>query len=164
MINCFPSITSRSTWDISQLILGLTSWKIWTLFRLHLPGSLNTREFLVLRSREASGSGSSRWRSMSEFHSLSFHGNIVCHHSVSTHISTVYDTQCIQEIFPTQGSNPSLLCLLHCGQILYLVSHLMLLKSNFEKTKNNKKELLEISGNLWGEVIASIQEIGENTE
>ena len=85
MINCFPSITSRSIWDIGQLILGLTSWKIWTLFRLHLPGSLNTRESLVLRSREASGSGSSRWRSMSEFHSLSFHGNIVCHHSVSTH-------------------------------------------------------------------------------
>ena len=26
-------------------------------------------------------------------------------------------------IFPTQGSNPSLLCLLHCRQILYPLSH-----------------------------------------
>lgn len=87
MINCSPSITSRSIWDICLLILGLTTWKIWALFRLHLPGSLNTRESLVLRSREASGSGSSRWRSMSEFHSSSFHGNIECHHSVPTGLS-----------------------------------------------------------------------------
>ena len=28
----------------------------------------------------------------------------------------------LQGIFPTQGSNPSLLCLLHCRQILYLLS------------------------------------------
>ena len=28
-----------------------------------------------------------------------------------------------QGIFPTQGSNPWLLCLLHCRQILYLLSH-----------------------------------------
>ena len=28
-----------------------------------------------------------------------------------------------QEIFSTQGSNPSFPCLLHCRQILYLVSH-----------------------------------------
>ena len=27
------------------------------------------------------------------------------------------------EIFPTQGSNPRLLCLLHCRRILYLLSH-----------------------------------------
>ena len=26
-------------------------------------------------------------------------------------------------IFPTQGSNPDLLCFLHCGRILYLLSH-----------------------------------------
>ena len=25
----------------------------------------------------------------------------------------------LQQIIPTQGSNPRLLCLLHCGQILY---------------------------------------------
>ena len=29
-----------------------------------------------------------------------------------------------QEIFPTKGSNPCLLCLLHCKQILYLLRHL----------------------------------------
>ena len=29
----------------------------------------------------------------------------------------------LQEILPTQGSNPRLLCLLHCRWILYLVSH-----------------------------------------
>ena len=29
----------------------------------------------------------------------------------------------LQGIFPTQGSNPHLLCLLHCKQILYLLSH-----------------------------------------
>ena len=28
-----------------------------------------------------------------------------------------------QGIFPAQGSNPHLLCLLHCRQILYLISH-----------------------------------------
>ena len=29
----------------------------------------------------------------------------------------------LQGIFPTQGSNPHLLCLLHCRKILYLLSH-----------------------------------------
>ena len=29
----------------------------------------------------------------------------------------------LQGIFPTQGSNPCLLCLLHCRQILYLLNH-----------------------------------------
>ena len=29
----------------------------------------------------------------------------------------------LQGIFLTQGSNPRLLCLLHCWQILYLLSH-----------------------------------------
>ena len=29
----------------------------------------------------------------------------------------------LQQIAPTQGSNPHLLCLLHCRQILYLLSH-----------------------------------------
>ena len=29
----------------------------------------------------------------------------------------------LQGIFPTQGSNPGLLCLLHCRQILYPLSH-----------------------------------------
>ena len=29
----------------------------------------------------------------------------------------------LQGIFPTQGSNPHLLCLLHCRQILYRLSH-----------------------------------------
>ena len=29
----------------------------------------------------------------------------------------------LQGIFPTQGSNPRLLCLLHCKWILYLLSH-----------------------------------------
>ena len=29
----------------------------------------------------------------------------------------------LQGIFPTQGSNPRLLCLQHCGWILYLLSH-----------------------------------------
>ena len=29
----------------------------------------------------------------------------------------------LQEIFPTEGSNPHLLCLLHCKWILYPVSH-----------------------------------------
>ena len=29
----------------------------------------------------------------------------------------------LQGIFPTQGSNPGLLCLLHCRQILYHLSH-----------------------------------------
>ena len=30
----------------------------------------------------------------------------------------------LQGIFPTQGSNPCLLCLLHCREILYPLSHL----------------------------------------
>ena len=30
----------------------------------------------------------------------------------------------LQGIFPTQGLNPCLLCLLHCRQILYPLSHL----------------------------------------
>ena len=29
----------------------------------------------------------------------------------------------LQEIFPTQGSNPRLLCLLHCRQVLYSLGH-----------------------------------------
>lgn len=88
LVNCFPSIAIRSFRDSGhRLILGLTTLKTWTLSRLHLPGSLNTRESLVLRSQEASGSQTSRWRSMSEFYSSSFHENIVCLHRVCTCLS-----------------------------------------------------------------------------
>ena len=39
----------------------------------------------------------------------------------------------LQGISPTQGLNPSLLCLLHCRQILYLLSHW---RSQFYRLKN----------------------------
>ena len=42
----------------------------------------------------------------------------------------------LQGIFPTHGLNPHLLCLLHCRQILYLLSHLGSPRYNLELCKN----------------------------
>ena len=44
----------------------------------------------------------------------------------------------LQGIFPTQGLNPHLLCLLHCNRILYSLSHWRSHYFSSESTKNSE--------------------------